>query len=162
MAVAQCGSRSVVSNSLQSRGLYVACQAPLSMGFSRQEYWSELLFPSPGDLSNPGVEPRSLTLQADSLPSEPPGKPPGNYECRHAKLLQLCLTLCDPMDCSPPGSSVHGILQARILEVCHFLLQGISMTQGSNPNLLCLLHWQADSLPLCLLRSPSTNGSYCY
>ena len=53
----------------------VVGQAPLSMGFSRQEYWSELLFPSPGDLSNPGVEPRSLTLQADSLPSEPPGKP---------------------------------------------------------------------------------------
>ena len=36
--------------------------------------------------------------------------------CVHAKLLQLCLTLCDPMDCSPPGSSVHGILKARIME----------------------------------------------
>ena len=49
-------------------------QAPLSMEFSRQEYWSELPFPSPGDLPNPGIEPQSLTLQADSLPSEPPGK----------------------------------------------------------------------------------------
>ena len=44
------------------------------MGFSRQEYWSGLPFPSPGDLPNPGVEPGSPTLQADTLPSEPPGK----------------------------------------------------------------------------------------
>ena len=50
-------------------------QAPLSMGFSRQEYWSGLPFPSPGDLPNPGIEPRSPAMQADSLPSEPPGKP---------------------------------------------------------------------------------------
>ena len=53
----------------------VACQAPLSMEFSRQEYWSGLLFPSPGDLPNPGIKPGSPTLQADSLLSEPPGKP---------------------------------------------------------------------------------------
>ena len=52
-----------------------ACQAPLSMGFSRPEYWSGLPFPSPGDLSNPGVEPGSPALQVDSLPDEPPGKP---------------------------------------------------------------------------------------
>ena len=53
----------------------VACQAPLSMGFSRQEYWSGLPFPSPGDLPNPGIEPGSSTLQADSLPTELPQKP---------------------------------------------------------------------------------------
>ena len=53
----------------------VAHQAPLSMGFSRQEYWSGLPFPSPGDLPNPEIEPRSPTLQADALSSEPPGKP---------------------------------------------------------------------------------------
>ena len=45
------------------------------MRFSRQEYWNELPFPSPGDLSNPGIEPRSPALQADALPSKPPGKP---------------------------------------------------------------------------------------
>ena len=45
------------------------------MGFSRQEYWSGLPFPSPGDLPNPGIEPRSPALQADALTSEPPGKP---------------------------------------------------------------------------------------
>ena len=53
----------------------VAYKAPLSMGFSRQEYWSGLPFPSPGDLPNPGIEPGSPSLQADALPSEPPGKP---------------------------------------------------------------------------------------
>ena len=52
----------------------VAHQAPLSMGFSRQEYWSELPFPSPGDLPNPGIKPGSPMLQADALRSEPPGK----------------------------------------------------------------------------------------
>ena len=52
----------------------VAYQAPPSVGFSRQEYWSGLLFPSPGDLPNPGIEPRSPALQADVLPSEPAGK----------------------------------------------------------------------------------------
>ena len=45
----------------------VACQAPLSMGFSMQEYWGWLPFPSPGDLLDPGIKPGSLTLQADSL-----------------------------------------------------------------------------------------------
>ena len=53
----------------------VACQAPLSMGFSRQEYWSGLLFPSLGDLPNPGIEPRSPALQADSSLTELRGSP---------------------------------------------------------------------------------------
>ena len=53
----------------------IAHQAPLSMGFSRQEYWTVLPVPSPGDLLGPGIEPRSSTLQADSLTSESPGKP---------------------------------------------------------------------------------------
>ena len=52
----------------------VAHQASLSMGFSRQEYWSGLPLPSPGDLPHPGMEPRSLALQAYALPSESPGK----------------------------------------------------------------------------------------
>ena len=48
----------------------VVCQAPLSMGFSRQEYWSGLPFLSPGDLPDPGIEPGSSALQSDSLPTE--------------------------------------------------------------------------------------------
>ena len=51
-----------------------AYQAPQAMEFSRQEYWSGLPYPSPGDLPNPGIEPGSPTLQADALPSKPPGK----------------------------------------------------------------------------------------
>ena len=53
----------------------VAHQAPPSMGFSRQEYWSGLPFPSPGDLPDPGIKPGSPALQADVLTFEPPGKP---------------------------------------------------------------------------------------
>ena len=53
----------------------VAYQAPPSMGFSKQEYWSGVPFPSPGHLPDPGIEPGSPALQADALPSEPPGKP---------------------------------------------------------------------------------------
>ena len=53
----------------------IAHQAPLSMGFSRQEYWKKLPFPSPGDLPNPGIEPRSPALQADSLQTELRGRP---------------------------------------------------------------------------------------
>ena len=56
----------------------VAYQAPPSMGFSRQEYWSGVPFPSPGDLPNPGIEPGSPAFQADALTSEPPGKPMEN------------------------------------------------------------------------------------
>ena len=58
-------------------------QAPLSMGFSRQEYWSSLPFPSPGDLPHPGIEPVSPVLQADSLPTELFQKPMKLYRGSH-------------------------------------------------------------------------------
>ena len=61
-------------------------QAPLSMGFSRQESWSGLPFPPPGDLPNPGIKPGSPALQPDSLPSEPPGKTVETQICK-TKLL---------------------------------------------------------------------------
>ena len=77
------------------------------------------------------------------------------YRYMHAKSLQSCPTLCDPMDCSLPGYSVHGILQARIVRVgCHALLQGIFPAQGLNPRLFCLLHQQEGSLPLVPPRKP--------
>ena len=66
-----------------------------------------------------------------------------------AKWLQQCLTVCDLMNCSPPGSSVHEISQASILEwIAISSSRGIFPTQGSNLSLLRLLHWQVDSLPL--------------
>ena len=58
-------------DSLRPHGAH---QAPPSMEFSRREYWSGLPFPSPGGLPDPGIKPGSPTLQADALPSEPPGK----------------------------------------------------------------------------------------
>ena len=64
-----------------------ACQAPLSMGFSREEYWSGLPFPIPGDLPNLGTEPTSPTLASRFFTTEPPGK---------VKVAQLCPILCDP------------------------------------------------------------------
>ena len=80
------------------------------------------------------------------LGSEPEGRASILHACVHAKSLQLCPTLCDPMDSSPPGSSVHSILQARLLEwVAMPSSRGIFLTQRPNPR---LLHWQAGSLPL--------------
>ena len=83
----------------------VAHQAPLSMGFSRQEYWSGLPFPPPGDLPNPGIEPGPPTLQADSLLSEPLGKP---FDCSGSWVIQVCLPW------SPLPHSLQGRFQAAI------------------------------------------------
>ena len=67
----------------------------------------------------------------------------------HARsLLQSCLTLCDPMGCSPPGSSVHGILQARILEWVAMLSSRVSSWPRDRTQVSYLLQWQAGSLPL--------------
>ena len=62
------------------------------MGFSRQEYWSGLPFPSPEDLPNPGIELGSPALQADALPSEPPGKPSCKYLCTQPQYITQTLT----------------------------------------------------------------------
>ena len=122
----------------------VAHQAPLSMGFPRQEYWSGLPFLSPGDLPHPGMEPTSPvspTWQVDSLPVSYLGSPRSDI----VKVAQSCQTLCDPMD-----YSVHGILQASTGEGSLSLLQGIFPTQGLNPG-----------LPHCrwILYQPSYRGS---
>ena len=73
--IAQLGSSLVAKSYLTLvTPLTVACQAPLSMGFPRQQYWVGLPFPSPGDLPNPGIKPGSPALEADALTCEPPGK----------------------------------------------------------------------------------------
>ena len=89
---AYCGDKGISCITYGSHGLvtksrlticdpvdYIAHQSPLSMEFSRQEYWSEFPFPSLGDLPQPGIEPGSPVLQTDSLPTESPGKPCGSY-----------------------------------------------------------------------------------
>ena len=90
----------------------VGHQAPLSMGFSRQGYWSKLPFPSPGDLPNPGTELVSPALAGKLFTAEPPGMPTRGYpgfkaigQCGFCccSVAQSCLTLCDPMNCSIPG-----------------------------------------------------------
>ena len=83
----------------------IAHQAPLSVGFPWQEYWSGLPFTSPGDLQDSRMEPKSPKLSGRFFTTEPPGKPV-NIMCMRAL---SCPTLRNPTDCSPPG-------QARILE----------------------------------------------
>ena len=102
----------------------VAHQAPLSMEFSREAYWSGLPLPIPVDLLDPGIEPvppMSPALAGGFFTTVPPGKPEISWALKlavaaAAKSLQLCPTLCDLIDGSPPGSPVPGILQARTLE----------------------------------------------
>ena len=111
-------SHSVMSNSVTLWA--VARRSPPSMGFSRQEYWSGSLCPPPGDLPDSEIKPASPAWQVDSLPLSRQGSPlqatPNGEISVCMSVAQSCLTLCDPTDGSPPGSSVHGILQARILE----------------------------------------------
>ena len=101
----------------------VACQAPPPMEFSRLEYWSGLPFPSLGDLPSPGIEPRSPTLQADSLPSEPPGKPDtsrGRLESREGDQQREFYLVC------APGWLLNGLVLnvflSRDLEGRHLIL----------------------------------------
>ena len=127
----------------------VTCQAPLSMGFSRQEYWSGLPFSSSRRSSQPRDRTQVSGIAGRFFTTKPPGKPLwGNrlvtvVACVCAKSLQSCLALCDPMDYSPPGSSVHGDSPGKNAGVgCHALLQGIFVTQGLNPRLFRLLQWR--------------------
>ena len=117
--------------------------------------------PSPGNFPNPGIElksPASSALQGDSWPLSHQSLSVTKHACFHAKLLQLCPTLCDPMDCSPPGSSVSGILQARILQwVSISSSRGSSQPRDQRP-FCCTAGGspasQADSLWLSLPGSP--------
>ena len=89
-----------------------------SMGFSRQEYWSGLPFPSPGDLPNPGIKPGSLALQADSLPAELPGKSRGNISQHNKSSYQSVQgTHCAVLSRSVVSDSLkpHGLEPARLL-----------------------------------------------
>ena len=88
----------------------VAHQAPLSMKFSRQEHWSGLPFPSPGELPDPGIEPRSLALQADSLPSEYLSIFPIKCWRGHPKLLGVGGEGLEGIHCRVSNTSEFAIL----------------------------------------------------
>ena len=96
----------------------VAHQAPQSMEFSRQEHWSGLPCPSPGDLPNPGIEPGSPALQADSSPSEPPGKPIFFWRST------TNVTAIKPLDCflSCTPTNFKSVLQLNFQSTLLYLL----------------------------------------
>ena len=101
-----------------------------------------------------GTEPSPSTYHPITTLYSPQLLPPQDIICVCVcSVVQSCLTLCDPMYCSTPGSSVHGIFQAIILEQFTISIPGIFPIQGSNLSLLSLLHQQGDSLPLSHLRS---------
>ena len=113
----------------------IAYQALPSVEFSKQEYWSGLPFPSPGDLPDLGIKPRSPSLKADSLPSETPGKPHiymtmYKIDNQFSSVAQSCLTLCDPMNCSTPGLPVHHQLPEFTQTHVHWVSDAI---QPSHP-----------------------------
>ena len=93
----------------------VTYQAALSVGFSRQEYWSGLPFPPPGDLPDPGIKPRSPAFQADSLPSESPGKP-----YTHPGLQHISPAIC------PKGIFILAQMETRmrVFITVEFVLTG--------------------------------------
>ena len=123
----------------------IAYQAPPSMGFSRQEYWSGLPFPSPGDLPDPGIEPRSSTLQADALPSEPPVTEKGfkfkpKYLGPRAHVLSLGY-LCGFQDhlWLPQDSLLETTPQWHVLVSPSLFLPSIMLGLGLGLSLLALL-----------------------
>ena len=115
----------------------VAYQVPPSMGFPRQEYWSGLPFPSPGDLPDPGIEPRSPALEADALTSEPPGKPEAaaKGKCLWPHILLKGFPVCPPDFTGP--SSLWG-LHFRCLFVFQLFL-GLKMSGFHFGTLYCSL-----------------------
>ena len=126
-------NHSVVSDSLWP----MDCSPPASSvhGLLQARILEQVAISFSRESSQPKDQPRPPALQTDSLLTEPPGK--------WSEVAQLCLTLCDPMDCSLPGSSVHGILQARILSGLPFLSPGDLPNPGIEPRSPAL---QADTL----------------
>ena len=149
------------AKSLQSCRLFVtlwtvAHQAPLSIGFSRQKYWSRLPCPPPGDIPNPGIK---------LIPFRPPALAGWFFTTSITWEAPKVLVTLVASDSLRP----HGLESARLLGPwsypgkntgvgCHALLQGIFPTQGSNPHLLHVLHWQVGSLPLAPPGKPMTSS----
>ena len=125
----------------------VACHAPLSMGFPRQEYWSGLPFPSPGDLSDSGIKPGSPSLQADSLLTEPQRSP------------QL-LYLYDPLMHQPPWYTCIHLIPFHIdSETDHLTIldQWNTDKQNTNRGLIGTCSW---GIRVCIVMLPLGTQSY--
>ena len=136
-------------------------QVPLPMGFSKREYRGGLPFPNPGDLPHPGnlpdpgIKPESLAspvLQVKSLPLVPSGKPSVNIRKKKlSEVTQLFLTLCDPMGCSLPASSIHGFSRQEYWSGLLFHSSGDLPDPGIEPGSPAL---QADFYHLSYQGSP--------
>ena len=153
----------------------ITCQAPLSMGFSRQDYLSGLPCLPPGNLPNPGIEPEfltspvladrfftiSVTWETSTSQQVIPVPQLLDHVLRCGCLVaKSCPTLFQPRVLQPARLLCPWDFLGRDTGVgCHFLLQGICPTQGSNP---CLLHWQVDSLPLSHQGRRSLNNYFYY
>ena len=118
----------------------ITLQAPLCMGFSRQEYWSGLPCPPPGDLPNPGIEPRLLwLLPCIFFTAGLLGKPLSKVVyIKNNTVLQSCPTPCDPMDCSPPRLLCPWDFPGKNTAVgCHFFLQRRSSQARDQTSVSC-------------------------
>ena len=111
----------------------IAHQAPLSMKFSRQEYWSGYPFPTPGNPPDSSIEPGSPALQVNSLPSEPQGNTLDTYQSRG--FISWCHIFL-------PFHTVHGVFQARILE-------WVAISSSSGPCFVRTLHYDPSVLGGC-------------
>ena len=123
--------------SLSRFQLFATQWPPPSMGFSRQGYWSGLPFPSPGDPHDPGIKPKSPTLQADTLPSKPLGKPP------------KCSNYCTTALISHASKAMFKILQARLQQYMNcelpYVQAGLRKSKGTRDQSanICWIIWKA-------------------
>ena len=113
---------------------FAAHQAPLSIGFPRQEYWSELPFPPPGDLPNPGTERGSPALQADSLLSGPPGKPQKN---KRGRIYSLTRGMLVKQKASTRASTYKKQTLPQIELGNQLHLHQLTLTAKNNPHWAC-------------------------
>ena len=131
-----------------------ACQTPLSVGLSRQEYWSGLPFPSPGDLLDPGIEPTSLALQVNSLPLNHWGRPPVPLQPSHSrphKALETCRSF---------QTSVNAIISHLELLRPHCSFSWLSLIHLPGLSWKVTFFWESFSPPPLILGEDWCHSSY--
>ena len=150
----------------------IACQAPPSMGFSRQRYWNGLPFPSPGIFPTQGLNPGLPHCRQTLYHLSHQGSPNTIYIFHMCVRACACACLCyslghvqlfvTPWTIAWQASLSMEFSRQEYWSDCHALLQGSFLTHGSNPHFLCLLHWQMGSLPLATPGKPPINPAMCY
>ena len=133
----------------------IAHQAHPSMGFSRQEYWSGLPCPPPGDLPDPGIEPGSPALQVDSLPAELQGKLMGNFDCSQTGLKFRDILLIIGI-----WSRVGAVWWDRDFNLCYLRVDSVQFSSIAQSCPTLRLH-ESHSRPLCPLPTPGVYSNSC-